>query len=134
MSALPIFFPRTKLMLPELRHDFVPRPRLDRLIDKQVASSKLTLILAPAGYGKTTAALAWAESTRNTDVVWVALYPQDDNPLQFLALMIAAFQGRNPACGSALLPTLAGQTSASFNPERAFALLINDILDFGCNP
>ncbi|MEJ2303048.1 MAG: LuxR C-terminal-related transcriptional regulator [Anaerolineales bacterium] len=129
MPKLPSFFPRTKLLPPQLRQDFIPRPRLDHLIEKQVASHRLTLIAAPAGYGKTTAALAWAESTREFNALWLALDSQDNDPLQFLRLLVTALQQLNPACGLALLPTLAGQTSASLQPERAFGLLVNEILD-----
>ncbi len=129
MPKLPSLFPRTKLRPPQLRHDFIPRPRLDHLIEKKVASHRFTLIVAPAGYGKTTAALAWAEFTREFNVLWVKLDSQDNDPLQFLSFVIAALQQLNPACGLALQPTLAGQTSASREPERAFGLLVNEILD-----
>jgi LuxR family maltose regulon positive regulatory protein len=129
MSEMSAFFPRTKLLQPQLRHDFVSRPRLDELIERQVTSHRLTLIAAPAGYGKTTAALAWSESTREFDVLWLALDAQDDDALQFLGLVVAALQQLDPACGVALLPTLAGQTAASLAPERAYGLLVNEILE-----
>lgn len=126
---MPSFFPRTKLRRPQLRHDFVSRPRLDRLIEKKVAAHRLTLIVAPAGYGKTTAAVAWAEFTRAFDVLWITLDARDNDLLQFLNLLIGALQQFDPGCGLVLQPTLAGQTSASREPQRAFGLLVNEILD-----
>ncbi|MGD2048145.1 MAG: LuxR C-terminal-related transcriptional regulator [Chloroflexota bacterium] len=134
MPEMPSFIPRTKLLPPRLRPDFIPRSRLDNLIEQKVSSHRFTLIAAPAGYGKTTAAVAWAEFTQKFEVIWLALDSQDDDPLQLLRLLIAALQQLNPACGLALQPTLAGQTSASLEPERAFGLLVNEILDNLPNP
>jgi LuxR family maltose regulon positive regulatory protein len=114
---------------PQLRNDFIPRPRLDHLIEKKVANHRFTLLAAPAGYGKTTAALAWAEYTQQFNVLWIQLDTQDNDPFQFLSLVIAALQQINPSCGLALRPTLSGQTLASREPKRAFGLLVNEILD-----
>lgn len=126
---MPGFTPRTKLRRPQLRKDFVSRPRLDKLIEKKVAAHRFTLMAAPAGYGKTTAALSWAEFSRAFDVLWVRLDEQDNDLLPFLNLLVVALQQLNPTCGLPLQPTIAGQTSASREPERAFGLLINEILD-----
>ncbi len=116
-------------MRPQLRPDFSPRPRLNRLIESRVASHRLTLINAPAGYGKTTAAQAWAEHTRSFEVLWLNLDPQDNHPLEFLAGLIAVFRQIQPDFGRALLPTIAGQTAASLDPPQAFGLLINELLE-----
>jgi LuxR family maltose regulon positive regulatory protein len=129
MSASPGSFPRTKLLAPELHKDFVRRPRLDLLIEENVVARRFTLISAPAGYGKTTAALSWAHKTERFKILWVSLDSLDSDPLQFLNLLITALQQLNPACGLALQPTLAGQTTASLDPKRAFGMLVNDILD-----
>lgn len=134
MLELPSAFPRTKLLPPQLRHDFFPRQRLDQLIEGYVVSHRLTLISAPAGYGKTTAVRAWVEYTQKFEVLWISLDAQDNDPMQFLRLLVTAFQQINPACGMALLPTLAGQSAASQEPERAFGMLVNEIIEAFSEP
>ena len=53
----------TKLYIPATRSDAVPRPRLIELLDQGLAH-KLTLIAAPAGFGKTTLIAAWLDHQR----------------------------------------------------------------------
>lgn len=72
---------KTKLFAPPLRNNAIPRARLlDRL--GQPAPRQLTLIHAPAGYGKTTLALQWLQ-TRRLEHAWLSLDAQDNDPLRF---------------------------------------------------
>src|SRR5690242_12476465 len=72
-AAVPSNLLATKLFVPPARTNLVPRPRLlDRL--QQSVQGKLTLICAPAGFGKTTIVSAWAAA--RTEAVATSLSPR----------------------------------------------------------
>ena len=74
----------TKLHVPRLRVDIVHRQRLLELLD-QGAQARLTLVSAPAGFGKTTLLVDWL-STRKTagrSVAWVSLDQTDNEAAAF---------------------------------------------------
>ena len=81
----------TKLRPPRRARGVVPRPRLDGLLDA-LATRVLTCVVAPPGFGKTTAALSWAETLagRQALVAWLNLDADDDEPRRFLATLEAA--------------------------------------------
>ncbi|MBX3084661.1 MAG: hypothetical protein KF716_23705 [Anaerolineae bacterium] len=82
---------QTKLTIPSVRTDLVARPRLVRRFDSGL-SRRLTLICAPAGFGKTTLLSEWLSAAPNKDVpiAWVAL-DEDDNDLnRFLTYLVCA--------------------------------------------
>ena len=70
---------KTKLYIPSVRPELVSRPRLFERLNAGM-DRKLTLISAPAGFGKTTLVNAWL---RNTDqpFAWVPLDRGDNDPL-----------------------------------------------------
>jgi LuxR family maltose regulon positive regulatory protein len=82
----------TKLFVPPARPQWVARPRLIERIRAGIASHhKLTLLSAPAGFGKTTLLGEWAH-TCGLPCAWLSL-DQDDNDLaRFLAYLLAALQ------------------------------------------
>ncbi len=103
----------------------VPRPVLvARLNDGLAAGRPLTLIAAPAGYGKTTLAAQWTAQL-DRPLTWLALDEADDDPLRFCTYFVAALQRVHPAIGAELLPALlAGQLP----PQAALAAtLLNDL-------
>ena len=69
-----------KLALPEIRRGIVDRPRIRRALDVG-SGAALTLVAAPAGYGKTTAVRAWCASQR-TALAWVTLTGADNYPVR----------------------------------------------------
>src|SRR5215216_5902942 len=86
----------TKLHIPPLRSKVVPRPHLiDRLNDGlrrgQGFGHKLTLVSAPAGFGKTTIVSEWLASNRHP-VAWLSLDEGDNDLKRFLAYLVAALQ------------------------------------------
>jgi len=88
---------QTKLFLPAQRPHQVPRPRLvERLNDGLVQGGgfgrKLTLVCAPAGYGKTSLATEWLQG-RDYPVAWLSLDEGDNDPARYLAYQ-ALHQGR----------------------------------------
>ena len=87
---------RTKLNPPSVAPDILPRDRLIKRLD-QARKLPLTLISAPAGYGKSTLASRWA-AICDCPCVWVSLDKSENDLRQFLTYMIAAIQQRFPKC------------------------------------
>ncbi|MBN2003483.1 MAG: hypothetical protein JXA21_09020 [Anaerolineae bacterium] len=82
----------TKLYIPAPRANRVARPRLLHRLDEGVRQGRrLTLIAAPAGFGKTTLVADWV-CTLAHEVAWVSLDESDNDPVQFLLYIIVALQ------------------------------------------
>ena len=107
---------RTKLAPPRLaeRAVLVSRPSLLARLDEGMAN-KLTLISAPAGYGKTTLVAQWL-ATRREPSAWVALDPGDDDPVRFWTYVITACRAFDPGLGKSALADLRTSQSLSFEP------------------
>ncbi len=82
---------RTKLFAPPLRPNLVPRPRLIGRLNEGM-HGKLTLVSAPAGFGKTTLVLAWLDQVERP-AAWLSLDEGDNDPLRFLSYFVTALQG-----------------------------------------
>ena len=120
---------QTKLQRPRLRKDIVPRQRLLSLLHQAVASHRLTLISAPAGYGKTTLATSLAHTATDLAFTWLALDEEDNSPTVFFVALIAALQQINPACGRTIQPLLGNQATPNLDAKRVMSMLINSILE-----
>jgi len=113
----------TKLRAPRPRAQVVPRPQLTERL-QQGAAGALTLLSAPAGFGKTTLLAQWlAESGRSA--AWLSLEPEDNEPVRFLSYLIAALQTLDPHIGTTTLSLL--HTPQPAPPETILALLINEL-------
>jgi LuxR family maltose regulon positive regulatory protein len=78
--------------VPQVRRELVRRPRLtSRLDDAFRAGRKLTLLSAPAGFGKTTLLSEWIGGA--PPVAWVSLDEGDNDPTRFWAYLLAALEG-----------------------------------------
>ena len=80
----------TKLYLQPARQTLVDRPVLLEQL-KEGLRGKLTLVSAPAGFGKTSLVAAWQKDCE-TPLAWVSLDEEDNEPLRFLDYLIAALQ------------------------------------------
>jgi hypothetical protein len=97
----------TKFYVPKWRRGLVPRPRLsDRL--NRGAESKLTLVSAPAGFGKTTLLADWlaAVAVDGRTVTWLSLDQSDNHPASFWTYLIAALQTAEPHIGASAISLL----------------------------
>jgi LuxR family maltose regulon positive regulatory protein len=115
----------TKLVLPPPRTVVVPRPRLiDRL--EAGLQGKLTVITAPAGYGKITLVSAWhaTEAGQAWPLAWLALDPNDNDPVRFWTYVISALQTVQPGLGTDRCAGPASVTHAS-SLGAILTLLIN---------
>lgn len=115
----------TKLFVPPQRHQAVERPRLTaKLVEGERAGRKLTLISAPAGFGKTTLLGQWIAVTSQRDpamgVAWLSLEESDNDPARFLAYLIAALQQADPAIS-------VGDPSDQQPVEAALTAIVNGV-------
>ena len=85
---------------------------------------KLTLVSAPAGFGKTTLVTEWLSRLEHP-VAWLSLDEEDNDPARFLSYLVAALQTVDPDVGQAAQAML--QSSQPPAPESLLASLINDI-------
>jgi LuxR family maltose regulon positive regulatory protein len=111
----------TKLYVPKSRSGLVARPRLIELL-RQGAAQKLTLVAAPAGFGKTTLVAGWLADSANA-VGWVSLDASDNEPRLFWAYVARAIDKMRPSAGPRAQP----QSSEPQAVERFLTTLINDI-------
>ena len=88
----------TKLLVPALGPEVVARPRLVERLN-EATRRRVTLVAAPAGFGKTTAVAAWIAATR-PPVAWLALDEGDNELGRFLAHLVGAVRARWPEVGA----------------------------------
>ncbi len=114
---------RTKLFIPPLRSNLVARPRL---LEKLASGldKPLTLVSAPAGYGKTTLTSAWLK-TSPMPAAWLSLDENDNDPIRFMQYFLAALHLIIPSIDLDLLDIIKGAQAAQY--ESLAGLLINEI-------
>jgi LuxR family transcriptional regulator, maltose regulon positive regulatory protein len=118
----------TKLYVPLLRPDVVPRLRLvETLNDALRLQHRLSLISAGPGFGKTTLLAEWCHQVQRP-TAWLSLDKGDDNPVSFWSHAIVALQGPFPTLGETALNLLRQMTSIAALPiETVLTALINDL-------
>lgn len=114
---------RTKVRRPFTRPELVARPRLQQLI-AQGLRGPLTLITAPAGFGKTTLVAA-CMATCGMPVAWLSLDKDDNQAERFLRYLVAALQAADGAIGSQAAQMLTA--SPPMPPEAVLTNLVNDL-------
>ncbi len=115
----------TKLYVPTLRRGLVTRPRLSERLNRG-GESKLTLVSAPAGFGKTTLLAEWLASTPvEKQTAWLSLDPSDNEAAPFWPYVIAALQTAAPGIGATALSLLQGPQPPPI--ETVFATLLNEL-------
>lgn len=113
----------TKLYRPQLRPHLVPRSRLIERLNTG-RRGKLTLISAPAGFGKTTLVSEWLTSC-DTPIAWLSLDNSDNDPVRFLAYLITALQAIAPHVGKTALGMLQMPQASAI--DAALTTLLNDL-------
>jgi LuxR family maltose regulon positive regulatory protein len=100
----PIPLLATKLYRPVPRGHLVLRPQLTMHLT-QGAERPLTLVSAPAGFGKTTLLAQWL-AERSTPSAWLSLDAEENDPARFLAYLVAAVQTLAPTLATGVLRAL----------------------------
>lgn len=130
----------TKLYLPRRQPQFIARARLLAALDEGL-HSKLILVCATPGSGKTSLVVDWlaaleAKRVNNAGAVglpltksaWLSLDEQDNDPVRFLAYLVASLQRVEPSLGRQVESLLAAPTPPSLND--AVTLLLNELATF----
>src|SRR5690554_328612 len=116
----------TKLFIPPPRKPAVARPRLIERMQHSVDSHcKLTLICAPAGFGKTTLLSTWIDHLRQRDpqtgIGWLSLDEDDSDLSRFMTYLVAALQRAHPGVG--------GEIAALVAVEATLTPLLNQLAE-----
>jgi LuxR family maltose regulon positive regulatory protein len=117
------YIPLTKFKLPSIDKRWIERPRLFEALDKTLGS-RLTLISAPAGYGKTTLVLKWLDHV-SCQCTWVSVDENDNTPDRFLSVLIDSICNVFPNFGSQTKELLSAPILPL--PEYLADILINDL-------
>ncbi len=118
-----------KLFVPGRQPYLVSRPRLIQALDRGTAPGcKLTLVSAPAGFGKTTALSDWAARCRE-DIAWLSLDEGDNDPDRFLAYLAAAVQSVLPESGFGETAVALRQSTQPAPLAFAYNTLLNDFAE-----
>ena len=126
---MPAALLETKFYVPRPRRGLVPRPRLSERLDHGIAS-KLTLVSAPAGFGKTTLLTEWLAASPAAPgnerlAAWLSLDRADNDPASFWAYVIAALRTVAPAIGESALALLHAPQPPPI--ETVLTVLLNDL-------
>jgi len=116
---------RTKLFIPAAATSLIHRHRLiERLTAGFEAGKALTLVSAPAGYGKSTLLTEWVGAYKGR-VAWLSLDERDNTPLRFWAYFVAALQTVSKQVGGDALQIL--ESAQDFDSNRFLTVLVNEI-------
>jgi LuxR family transcriptional regulator, maltose regulon positive regulatory protein len=115
----------TKVRVPRRRHGLVARPRLHEHLSRGTEAA-LTLVSAPAGFGKTTVLTDWLASVaaEERSVAWLSLDHRDNDPAVFWTYLLAALRTGVPEVGAGALALL---QSPQASTEAVLATLLNDL-------
>jgi LuxR family maltose regulon positive regulatory protein len=130
---------KTKLYVPRTHPNLVPRPRLGKLLTEGM-SRKLTLVYAPAGFGKTTLLSEWRMVHLGSEypLAWVSLEEADNDPMRFLSYLVVALQTIEADIGevallslrsprpSPVISVLTGLINEIASISRDFVLVLDD--------
>ena len=114
---------KTKLYIPPPKPKDIHRPLLIKRLNEGL-DLKLSLLSAPAGFGKTTLVSSWA-SECNRPVAWLSLNEMDNDPIVFLIYLIAAIQTIFENFGEQALPMLRSPQPPSL--ESIVTAIVNEI-------
>ncbi len=129
MTVVPSPLLETKLYVPRWQGSLVPRPRLSERLDRGTLS-KLVLVSAPAGFGKTTLLAEWlaARPAAHSDArgaAWLSLDREDNDPTTFWTYVIAALRTVKPEVGASALALLHAPQAPPI--QAVLTTLLNDL-------
>ena len=122
---------QTKLYIPVTRHSLVPRPRLLAKLNAGLPG-RLTLVAAPAGFGKTTLIAGWSRQLADAGEwapAWISLDEGDNEPVTFFRYVIAALQTIDDRIGQPASELLQAPQVNDFSV--VLTTLLNDVVGAG---
>ena len=128
--ARPPLLLATKIVPPRLPVGLIDRPRLVRFA-ADAENKRLTVIKAPAGFGKTSLALTWLQPlrARGVSVAWLSIDAEDDEPVRFVYHLARALRH---ACGNLGESAIGLAAAASLTPAQSIiSALINEFVAVG---
>jgi LuxR family maltose regulon positive regulatory protein len=116
----------TKLRPPVARPKLVSRSRLTEKLERE-SGRKLTLISAPAGFGKTTLLVEWSKNGTAGGRLggWVSLDEDDNDPVRFLSYLVTTLGAVEEGIGEGILAALRSPESPKI--EALTATLLNEM-------
>lgn len=115
----------TKLFMPPLRSRAVKRTRLLERLDEGLTRGRpLSLVSAPAGFGKTSLVGEWAAGCGRS-LAWLSLDEGDKDLQRFLLYLASALMAAEPGCCADAIATL--ESPQPISTESILGLLVNDI-------
>jgi len=132
----------TKNFIPPARPNLINRHRLFERLDAGL-NHKLTLISAPAGFGKTTLVSSWInhfgtqsnehpkDEIEQVRAAWVSLDERDNDPALFWLYIVAAFQKIVPRFGENVQTTL--NSASAFSPQVVVTMFLNQFVEIQQN-
>jgi LuxR family maltose regulon positive regulatory protein len=128
------WFVETKYHPPFLREDIIPRQPLLADLHSLLTSLPLTLLSAPAGYGKTTLLASFYSTYPDLSLAWCSLDEQDNDPIRFLTALSGALQRLNPNFVLTTQSLLSRLPTPGIEVEHVMSVLINDVVDTASDP
>ncbi|TFG49918.1 MAG: hypothetical protein E4H33_01265, partial [Anaerolineales bacterium] len=118
---------RTKIILPRRHKDLLSRHRLLNMLDDML-EYRLTLIAAPAGYGKTSLLVDLAARVEYP-VCWLSIDPLDQDLLRFMQYFVAAIRQQFPEFGGPSSSLLSNLGAGDLDLQQVLRTIINDLYD-----
>ncbi|KUM76529.1 transcriptional regulator [Streptomyces griseorubiginosus] len=114
-----------KQVIPPTRVGAVPRERLQRQL--RLAETRLTVVVAPAGWGKTSLLSGWAtDPEEKRRIAWISLDESDDEPVRFWSYVLTALHDAGDAISAGPLQAL---DAAGVSPvDLALPMLLNELV------
>jgi LuxR family maltose regulon positive regulatory protein len=123
-SGIDIVLVTTKLLVPQRRTGHVPRPRLVSILEGG-RHTRLTLVSAPTGSGKTSLLAEWATGTPGVRFAWVSLDAGDEDPQRFWRHVVAALEEAAPELSSTAGRRVQGPGVSII--DEVLPLLVNEL-------
>jgi LuxR family maltose regulon positive regulatory protein len=125
---------QTKLYIPPVRPELVSRPHLIEQLDEGLRlGHRLTLVSAPAGFGKTTLVSAWVQQSQPPmRVAWLSLDGGDNDVVCFLTYLVGALQTVHDGLGETALAILRSPQPPP--TELILTAIINEIAETSEDP
>ncbi|MEM7126800.1 MAG: LuxR C-terminal-related transcriptional regulator [Chloroflexota bacterium] len=120
---------RTKLFIPQAPTGTIPRPNLIVRLNRGLAG-KLSLVVAPAGYGKTTLVTTWLHQVPDVQVLWLSLDEADNDVRRFFTYFAAALCQLDPSFES-IVDGLLSETQGELPLTSIVTRLLNHLVSYG---